>query len=139
VLGHNERLEKKLREHGKRAWATVLESEKGWASTGGLNKTAGQAGSMTIHQKLTLRVEPDGEQPFEAKIKQVFNDSEGMSIPQEGYSVAVFYDGDDHSKVALDMEGTPVRPGRDREAAAARREQVLDQYEALKERPSGEG
>ncbi len=132
MLGHNERLERKLKEGGgKRAWATVLESEKEWASTGGLNKTAGQAGSMTIHQKLTLRVEPDDEPAFEEKIKQVFNDSTGMSIPQEGYSVAVLYDAGDHSKLVLDMDGTPVRPGRDREEFAARREQVMEQYEDL--------
>ena len=88
MLGHNKRLERKLKEQGgARAWATVLDSEKQWASSGGANVSPGQAGSMTIHQKLRLRVEPDGEPPFEATVKQVFNDSYGWHNPQEGYSV----------------------------------------------------
>jgi len=87
MLGHNKRLEGKLRERGGiRAWATVLESKKEWASTGGVNVAPGQAGSMTSHQQLKLRVEPEGETPFESTVKQVFNDSYGWHIPQEGYS-----------------------------------------------------
>ena len=71
---------------------TVLESTQEWASSGGMNVVAGQAGSMTIHQKLKLRVEPEGETPFESTVKQVFNDAHGIRIPQEGYSVEVIYD-----------------------------------------------
>jgi Short C-terminal domain len=139
VLGHNDRLEHKLKEQGgKRAWATVLESEKEWSSSGGLNQSPGQAGSFTTRQKLTLRVEPADEPSFEAKVKQIFNDSHGMSIPQEGSSVSVIYDPDDHSKLALDMEGSPVRPGRDRGAAVSHRERVLAQYQDL-EAAAGRG
>lgn len=126
MLGHNSRLERKLRENGgKRAWATVLESDQGWASSGGMNVVAGQAGSMTIHQKLKLRVEPEGETPFEATVKQVFNDTHGMRIPREGYSVGVIYDADDRSKLVIDMDAMPVAPGVDRDAAAARHERAL--------------
>src|SRR5262252_977823 len=126
MLGHNKRLERKLREQGgARAWATVLESEKQWSSTGGANVAPGQAGSMTIHQKLKLRVEPDGEPPFEATVKQVFNDSFGWHIPQEGYSVQVIYDPSDHSKLVIDLETPPVRPGVDRNEANARHESAL--------------
>jgi hypothetical protein len=126
MLGHNKRLERKLRGHGgERAWATVLESEKEWASTGGTNVSPGQAGSITIHQKLKLRVEPDGEPPFEATVKQVFNDSYGWHIPQEGWSVTVIYDPNDRSKLVIDLETMPVRPGADRDEAADRHERVM--------------
>jgi hypothetical protein len=126
MLGHNKRLERKLKEHGgERAWATVLESNKEWASTGGANVSPGQAGSITIHQQLKLRVEPDGEAPFECTVKQVFNDSYGWHIPQEGYSVTVIYDPKDHSKLVIDLEAMPVAPGVDRDEAVARHQRAM--------------
>jgi Short C-terminal domain len=138
MLGHNKRLERKLREQGgKRAWATVLESKKEWASTGGANVAPGQAGSITIHQKLRLRVEPDGEQPFESTVKQVFNDSYGWHIPQEGYSVRVIFDPDDHTKLVMDLDAMPVAPGLDRDEAAARREGAIDR-QRIRQRAPGD-
>jgi hypothetical protein len=126
MFGHNERLARKLKEKGGvRASATVLESEKEWASTGGVNVSSGQAGSMTIHQKLRLRVEPDGEPPFETTVKQVFNDSYGWQVPREGYSVGVIYDPGDHSKLVIDMDAMPVAPGVDRDEAIARHERAM--------------
>src|SRR5689334_2302967 len=127
MLGHNKRLEGKLREEdGSKAWATVLESKQQWASSGGTNKVAGQAGSFTIHQKLKLRVEPEAQDPFEVTLKQVFNDAHGQHVPQEGWSVKVIYDPSDHSKVVIDLEEMFVRPGvADRDAAVARHEQAL--------------
>lgn len=130
MFGHNERLERKLKERGgKRAWATVLESNKEWSSAGGPNTAVGQAGSITIHQKLRLRVEPDGEPPFESTVKQVFNDSRGPHIPRAGYSVKVIYDPDDHAKLAIDSEAMPVGPGVDRDEATARHERVMERQE----------
>jgi Short C-terminal domain len=126
MLGHNKRLEHKLKEQGgEQAWATVLESKQEWASTGGVNVAPGQAGSFTIHQKLKLRVEPGGEPPFETTVKQVFNDSHGWPIPREGWSVRVIYDPSDHSKLVIDLDKMPVRPGVDRDEAIARHERVI--------------
>jgi Short C-terminal domain len=126
MLGHNKRLERKLKEHGgKRAWATVVESKQEWASSGSVNVAPGQAGSITIHQQLKLRVEPDGETPFESTVKQVFNDSYGWHVPQEGYSVAVLYDPNDHAKLVIDLEAMPVAPGVDRDEAVARHERAM--------------
>lgn len=128
MLGHNEQLARKLKEQGgARAWATVLESEKQWGSAGGSNIAPGQAGSITIHQKLKLRVEPNGEPSFEATVKQVFNDSHGWHIPQEGYSVQVIYDPNDRSKLVLDLDAMPVAPGFDRDEATARHEEAIAQ------------
>ena len=126
MLGHNKRLEHKLKDHGgKQAWATVLESEKQWSSTGGVNVAPGQAGSMTIHQKIELRVEPEGEPTFEATVHQVFNDLHGWHIPEEGWSVIVIYDPNDHSKLVIDVDKMPVGPGVARDEAIARHEKVM--------------
>jgi len=132
VFGHNERLARRLKEKGGiRAWATVLDSEREWASTGGANVSPGQAGSITIHQRLRLRVEPDGSPPFETTVKQVFNDSYGWHVPQEGYSVAVLYDAADHSKLVIDMEAMPVAPGVGRDQAIQRDERTVAQMQDL--------
>jgi hypothetical protein len=126
MFGRNKRLERQLEERGgKEAWATVLTSKQEWASTGGVNVAPGQAGSASIHQKLTLRVEPDGDSPFEATVKQVFNDTHGWPIPQEGWSVTVLYDPNDHSKLVLDLDKMPVGPGVDRDEARARHERAV--------------
>jgi hypothetical protein len=126
MLGHNKRLERKLKEQGgKQAWATVLESEKQWSSTGGVNMAPGQAGSFTIHMKIKLRVEPEGEPTFEATVHQVFNDLHGWHVPEEGWSVIVIYDSNDLSKLVIDVDKMPVGPGVDRDEAVARHERVL--------------
>jgi hypothetical protein len=126
MLGHNKRLEHKLKDQGgKQAWATVLESEKQWSSSGGVNMAPGQAGSMTIHQKIKLRVEPDGEPTFEATVHQVFNDLHGWHVPEEGWSVIVIYDSNDRSKLVIDVDKMPVGPGVDRDEAVARHERVM--------------
>lgn len=133
MFGHNERLERKLKESGgKSAWATVLESDREWASTGGSNVSVGQAGSITIHQKLLLRVEPDGEPPFECTVKQAFNDSHGMPIPEQGYSVKVIYDPNDREKLVIDSDAMPVVPGVDRDEATGRRERAMERAEQMR-------
>lgn len=85
----------------------------------------GQAGSFTIHQKLKLRVEPEGEPTFEATVKQVFNDRHGWQIPEEGWSVVVIYDPHDNSKLVIDVDKMPVGPGVDRDEAVARHEKLM--------------
>jgi Short C-terminal domain len=126
MLGHNKRLEHKLKEQGgKQAWATVLESEKQWSSSGGMNMAPGQAGSMTIHQKIKLRVEPEEEPTFEATVHQVFNDLHGWHVPEQGWSVIVIYDSNDPSKLVIDVDKMPDGPGVDRDEAVARHERVM--------------
>jgi hypothetical protein len=55
-------------------------------------------------------------------VEQVFSDTHGPHIPQEGWSVTVIFDPNNHSKVAIDLDGQFVRPGRDRDEAVARAE-----------------
>jgi hypothetical protein len=119
-----------LKEHGgKRAWATILESKKGWTSTGGVNTGPGQAGSITIRREFRLRVEPEGGPPFEATIKQAFNDTHGWRIPEEGWSVTVIYDPNDHSKVVMDVDAMPVGPGVDRGEAVVRHKTAMERQQ----------
>jgi hypothetical protein len=126
MFGHNKRLERKLREGGGReAWATVLGSVDHGTSTGGFNVSPGQAGSITFHREFRLRVEPDGEPAFEVSVKQDFNDSRGWHMPEEGWSVGVLFDPDDHAKAVMDMTKMPVRPGVDRDQALARHERAM--------------
>jgi hypothetical protein len=91
-------LEKKLREHGKRASAEVLEAEQS-----GVGITEGNpafAGATEVVWKLKLEVRPEGEQPFPAEIEARFPQYGG---PRKGLVLGVLYDPGDHSKVVVDQ------------------------------------
>jgi hypothetical protein len=71
VFGHKKGLAKKLMgEGGTVAWATVLEGREKWSSASGTNTYVPT--KITDHMRLKLRVEPDGEPPFEAEFSQAF-------------------------------------------------------------------
>ncbi len=107
MLGHNKRLEGKLRERGGiRAWATVLESKKEWASTGGVNVAPGQAGSMTSHQQLKLRVEPEGETPLRARSSRSSTTPTAGTSPRRGTRVRSAEGEAPRSDVTLVMAGS---------------------------------
>jgi hypothetical protein len=90
---------KKLAESGGiRIQATVLTAKRG-------NTVSGSAMDMSIAQgsftwKLTVKVEPPGESPFEAEITARAQ-SDNTFFP--GLRVAVLYDPKDHSKVVFDQ------------------------------------
>jgi hypothetical protein len=90
---------KKLAESGGvRIQATVLTAKRG-------NTVSGSAMDMSIAQgsftwKLTVKIEPPGESPFEADITARAQ-SDNTFFP--GLRVAVLYDPKDHSKVAFDQ------------------------------------
>jgi hypothetical protein len=90
---------KKLAESsGARIQATVLTAKRG-------NTVSGSAMQMDIAQgsftwKLTVRVEPPDQSPFEAKISARLLSGNSF-FP--GMRVAVIYDPNDHGKVAFDQ------------------------------------
>lgn len=66
MFGNKKGLEKKLREQGGTiAWATILSADEKWRSAEGGDSGFGAPSHVTDHMKVTLRVEPDGEPPFE--------------------------------------------------------------------------
>lgn len=91
------RTRKRLETSGRKASATVLAvGSHGMAITTG----GGQLVQDTeVAVKLTLRVEPDGEQPFEVEEKFRFPQ---LSLPTQGQRLAVIYDPDDHDAIMLD-------------------------------------
>ena len=97
MFGSHDRLEKKLREHGRSGSATVLEAEQThWAVAHAPDNVVA---NTEIVWKLKLQVTPSGEAPFEAEIEQSWPQ---LSPPRVGQVVPVLYDPEDHSKVAVD-------------------------------------
>jgi hypothetical protein len=98
MLGHHPLLRRKLAKSDRRAFATVLESERTK-----YNETFGNealVSKTTVLWKFKLRVAPDGEPPFEADadvlLPQMWSPSSGTRFP-------VLYDPDDHSEVIIDQ------------------------------------
>jgi hypothetical protein len=65
-----DRQEKKLREHGQRAQAEVLEAQQ--AGYGVTEGNPAFAGATEVVWKLKLQVRPEGGEPFEADVKARF-------------------------------------------------------------------
>ena len=96
------RLERKLRQRGKPAMATVLSVRR---KVSGLYNTSDpfyQSPPTEATRALwtmTVRVEPDGEPAFEAKIDAWLWETER---PRMDWLIPVLYDPSDHRKVAFD-------------------------------------
>jgi hypothetical protein len=106
---------------GEVAWASVLDVHYGMQSArmNGFN----QVQSTTEHDRITVRVEPEGAGSFEATFRQVFKDQKPMS----GWQCKVIYDPRDHERIAV-VEGTFMPPGIDHDRA----ERALDRRTEMK-------
>jgi hypothetical protein len=97
MLGFHPLLQRDLHKNGRRAFATVLSVQR----THVLN-TQGDPSLVSSTQrlwKLVVRVEPEGEPPFEAKLDAWYGQ---LSDPTGTEKVPVLYDPDDHTKVMVD-------------------------------------
>jgi hypothetical protein len=97
-------LEEKLREgNGKSAMATVLSEKDGvhMQNSGLRNNNGGIGGTDITRLHYTLRVEPEGEAPFEVKV-DIRADQLKVNRWRLGPTVPVLYDPRDHAKVAFD-------------------------------------
>jgi hypothetical protein len=125
MFGNKKGLEKKLRESGGVvAWATVLEAKNRWQS----ETSTFTSYKVTDHMHVKLRVEPDGEPPFEVEFSQAFSGA----APFKGGSCKVIYDPDDRSKIAM-IDGSAVPPGLSRdqaERASARQAEMMQAVES---------
>jgi hypothetical protein len=102
MFGRNKDLAAKLREQGGvEAPATITDAAILWTSQGHTNSADVDAAGDTKHCEVTVKVEPDGQPPFEQKFKQTFPDH----IPHPGQQAKVIYDLDKHSKIAI-VDGT---------------------------------
>lgn len=103
MFGNKKKLEAQLQSQGgTTAWATVLDCDDKWQSS-----SSGMHGSSrTDHVRLTLRVEPDGEDPWETTFNQAFPGS----VPFKGWQCKVIYDPEDHSKIGV-VENSIAPPG----------------------------
>jgi len=123
VFGHKKGLANKLiGEGGTVAWATVLEGKEKWASASGTNTY--MPNKITDHMRLKLRVEPDGEPPFEAEFSQAFSGN----VPFTGWQCKVVYDPRDRTRIAV-IEDSVTPPGLTHEQAdraTAKRAEVMD-------------
>src|SRR3954454_4207979 len=135
MLGHHPLLARQLRKSGRRAFATVLDSKRTM-----YNETTGNSGLVSntvVLWKFVLRVEPEGESPFEAKVDVLMPQ---MWSPSVGARFPVLYDPRDHAKVVvdhsdegeqllgqeMDKERTDARAARWRAAAQG---DMADRYE----------
>jgi hypothetical protein len=101
MFGSAERLEKKLRKSGgKAAPAEITAAKKGMMAISTGNDAAQQAASAHVNWKLTLRVTPDSESPFEAEVKEPYGEMSGG--PSVGDVIGVLYDPNDHSQLVVD-------------------------------------
>jgi hypothetical protein len=122
ILGNKKKLEEQLsQEGGTVAWATFTDIGAGWssASMNGFN----QVTSQTDHEKVTVMVQPDNGEPFEASFRQAFS---GLS-PMKGWQCKVIYDPNDRSRIAV-LEDSITPPGLDHaraERAAAMRSEAM--------------
>jgi hypothetical protein len=109
---------------GTVAWATVLVAKEKWSS-----RSSNFSGEVkdTEHMHVELRVEPDGEQPFEAKFGQAF----AGGMPFAGGLCKVVYDPADHSQIAV-IDGSTAPPGLSREQAEASSTRRADAREAVR-------
>jgi hypothetical protein len=101
MLYKHERLEKKLREHGRAAPAEILAMRtegRGNSARASWSNDDDLTTSWTLC-RLELRVMPPGEPPFEATVRTRLN-----TWKTKGATVPVLYDPDDHDKVVVDYE-----------------------------------
>jgi hypothetical protein len=144
VLYKHERLEKKLRKHGRPATAEILairtegsgnSARASWANDDDLT-------TSWVLCRLELRVTPPGEAPFEATVRTRLN-----TLKSRGDSVPVLYDPDDHDKLVVDyeadaqaqMESVAAMRGATRLSGPGTGDPELDALQALEEAETGAG
>jgi hypothetical protein len=92
--GRNDKVREQLEEGGgQRAWAVILDYQSRYGS----GRYSVVPGNMVDHARLNLRVEPEGQEPFEATVRASF----AHHSPRTGGSIGVVFDPHDHSKLAV--------------------------------------
>lgn len=95
MFGSAKRVRERLEKEGRRAPAVVVRAEP-------TTETLGYPGGWSTDRKwkLTLKVSPPGEAEFQADVKDYFPTG---SPPNEGSTMNVFFDANDHTKVCVEI------------------------------------
>ena len=93
-----------VQEGGVVAWATVIDVKNKWSPAGG----AGGTTAGTDRVRVSLRVDPDGQESFEATFSQAIK----HTVLHTGWECKVIFDPGDHSKIAV-QENSAFPPGMD--------------------------
>ena len=97
MLGQPSRKKRKhLLENGVRATAVVLKRSRRVAVTSGPENVVG---STELDFRLKLRVEPEGQEPFEVGCRMRFPQ---LSAPEEGARIPVIFDPEDRDEIMWD-------------------------------------
>jgi hypothetical protein len=113
VFGNNKHLEKKLRERGKSAPAKIVA-----VKPTNMYVSHGNPRLADVVVKLTLRLRPPGEAPFDAEVTA--REAPGRWAYVAGDAVIALYDPADHNSVCVDTEATEAARKAKRDAAAAK-------------------
>ncbi len=97
MFGMHPELAHRLKRHGTRATATVLEARQGNLTE---SDGSGRAANVNTDWYLKVEVHPDGAPAFQADVDALFGQFSGPSVGQE---LAVFFDPKDHAKVVIDQ------------------------------------
>jgi hypothetical protein len=92
------RLEDALRDQGRCTTAEITAAKR----TPWLNSSGGEAiggRNATVTWRLQVRITPDGDAPFEAKLTEAVPPGDELCV---GQAIAVLYDPNDQTRVAID-------------------------------------
>ncbi len=102
MLGHHPKLRHELQNNGRRAFAKVLQAKKTHYMESFGTTPAQEVRNTRILWKLVLRVEPEGEDAFDANVDDFFGADTTVEPSERHYQFVVLYDPSDHGKVLLD-------------------------------------
>jgi hypothetical protein len=123
MFGNKKRLTENLSERdGTEAWATVVQSDPTGGNLAGANV-------QRRNRAMKVKIEPEGQQPFEVAFHQTF---EHTTWPGGGQRVKVIYDPNDHSKVAILEDQPYLMPGQSPEQAKSREAKLAELRAAAK-------
>jgi hypothetical protein len=73
------------------------------------NSPAAEVQNQKILWKLVLQVEPEGEEPFEARVEEMLSWNETVEPSERHNRFVVLYDPSDHAKVVIDESDKSAR------------------------------
>ena len=104
MFGSEERLRERLLKEGRQAQAEVVEAKPTTASRGNFPPDRSERRYLW---KLRLRVRPEGETGFDIDLKHYFH---VWAPPNEGSTMTVLFDPNDHSKLSIDIDSVVSVP-----------------------------